>query len=107
MSALLDSLLYRQPLPTATSAPKHAADTGCCLVELGELPVLAYYEACKVGADEHIEVTEISISGHTVPAYMIAADVVEAWAAQIAAERADDVRSSREAAEYAAWEATQ
>jgi hypothetical protein len=93
---------------SAPAVSKHAAETGCCQVELGDdLTVLAYYEACKVGAEEHIEVTDISINGHTVPAYMIARDVVEAWAGQIAAERADDARSSREAAEYAAWEATQ
>jgi hypothetical protein len=88
-------------------ASKHAAETGCCQVELGDITVLAYYEACMVGAEEHIEVTDISISGHTVPAYMIASDVVEAWAGQIAVERADDARTSREAAEYAAWEAQQ
>lgn len=88
-------------------ASKHQAETGCSQVELGELTVLAYYEACTVGGGEHIEVTDLSISGHTVPAYMIARDVVEAWAAQIMAERADDARTSREAAEYAAWEAQQ
>ena len=92
----------------APAVSQHRADTGCCQVELGDdLTVLAYYEACMVGAFEHIEVTEISISGHTVPAYMLAADVLEAWAVEIAAERADDIRSSREAAEYAAWEAAQ
>jgi hypothetical protein len=107
MSQLLEALRTRSPLPTKAVA-HHATDTGCCQVELGDdLTVLAYYEACMVGADEHIEVTEISISGHTVPAYMLATDVLEAWAVEIAAERADDLRSSREAAEYAAWEAAQ
>ena len=92
----------------APAVSKHHAETGCCQVQLGDdLTVLAHYEACYVGADEHIEVTEISISGHTVPAYMLATDVLEAWAVQIAAERADDARTSREAAEYAAWEALQ
>ena len=92
----------------APAVSQHRAETGCCQVELGDdLTVLAYYEATMVGAQEHIEVTDISISGHTVPAYMIAADVLSAWCAEIKAERADDLRSSKEAAEYAAWEATQ
>ena len=96
----------RKIAPAAKPA-QHRADTGCSQVELGELTVLAYYEACMVGADEHIEVTEISANGYTVPAYMIAADVLEAWCAEIRAERASDARMAREAAEYARWEAAQ
>ena len=77
-------------------------ETGSCFVDLAELQVLAYYE---VNGGAGIEIQSISINGHEVPAYMFAADVLEAWTAEIVADRAHDERIHREAAEYEASEA--
>lgn len=88
--------------------PAHGATTGECIVMLGPVAILASYEAAWPDtAQEHITVTALSINGETVGVEWFDAGTLEVWAAEIAADRASDLRIAREAAEFERWEAFQ
>lgn len=56
--------------------PRHHTDGGECASDLSGLPVLLKYELTADG----VEVTEIGINGHAVPAGYFDADTVQCWA---------------------------
>lgn len=88
--------------------PEHKSDSGECIVNLGPVPILASYEATWPDtAHEHIEVTALSINGEQVGPEWFDADTLALWAEEIKRDRADDLRISREASEYEAWEELQ
>jgi len=74
---------------------------GSCGCTLGqdELPVLVSYSA----DGDNITVVAVHIAGHEVGYEMFSDDQLGAWAAEIAADRANDLRMAREAAQADLW----
>ena len=67
--------------------PRHGRDGGEMAVMLDTLPMLVRYELTFDGAEEIAEVTEASISGHTLPADTFAADIRAQWGRECMAAR--------------------
>jgi hypothetical protein len=101
MSALLEALRTRSPLPTVN---EHRTAHGCVGVTLGELAVLANY---TVDGFDTIELHSISVSGYSVPPECFSPEQRSEWVREIAADRAEDDRIAADAAEYARWEQAQ
>ena len=82
------------------------AEDGRASVMLGTLFVLADYSASGPNAAD-IEVVNVVVAGHDVEPYMFDAETLKAWQADIARDRAQDLRIARDAAAYEAWERKQ
>ena len=89
MGQILSRALLQQRSQTEAAAlalhdvpgyrPMHARDGGEMAVMLDTLPMYVRYELTFDGADEIAEVTEVSISGHTIQAGDFAAGVRAQW----------------------------